>query len=93
MFKTTLHLKSFLIKNSFNKAAVIFNFNESRNFLRYFSNDSKIISVENRRKLVEKGKREEEEAAAAKAPSYLPPADFAYNYKPMTVLEESIGIK
>lgn len=94
MFKTTLQFKGFLLKKSSKKTAEAFNqsrnLNLNLNFWRRFSNDSKIISVESRRKLVEKQEREREEEAA-KAPSYLPPADFGYTYKPMAILEESIG--
>ena len=59
-----------------------FNFRaQSRNF-----SNSNVISVEKKRlEAAENGNKEDV------APTFLPPADFQYNYEPMSIFEESIG--
>lgn len=51
-------------------------------FLRSFASQE-IISVENKRL----------QNSIDGAPTFLPPSDFPYDYKPMSVFEEQIGTK
>lgn len=65
-----------------------FKFNFGRQFQKQnLSTNSTVISVEKKRLEAEIKSAEESTAA----PSFLPPADFQYNYEPMSIFEEAIG--
>lgn len=68
-------------------------FNFRNQFNRNFNNNSNIISVEKKRKEFELKSNDNSNinSSESDAPSFLPPADFQYNYEPMSIFEETIG--